>query len=106
MTNHEPLLKKVIQAGESSGERVWQLPLWDEYSELIKSDIADVKNIGDGTAGTITGAAFLKEFVDYPWVHLDIASRAWTEKDLPYIPKGATGIGVRLLLNFLRNWKS
>lgn len=106
MTNNDRLLKKVIQSGESSGERVWQLPLWEEYSELIKSDIADIKNTGDGTAGTITGAAFLKEFVDYPWVHLDIASRAWTEKDLPYIPKGATGIGVRLLLSFLRNWKA
>jgi len=106
LTNNDRLAKKVIQAGESTGERAWQLPLWEEYSELIKSDIADIKNTGDGTAGTITAAAFLKEFVDYPWVHLDIASRAWTEKDLPYIPKGATGIGVRLLLNLLRNWKS
>lgn len=106
MANNDRLAQRVKEAGELSGERVWELPLWEEYSELIKSDIADVKNIGDGTAGTITGAAFLKEFVDYPWVHLDIASRAWTEKDLPYIPKGGVGIGVRLLLNFLRNWKS
>lgn len=105
MTNNDRLARQVKAAGESSGERVWELPLWEEYSELVKSDIADVKNIGDGTAGTITGAAFLKEFVTYPWVHLDIASRAWTEKDLPYIPKGAAGIGVRLLVNFLRNWK-
>ena len=105
MTNNDRLAKRVTQAGESSGERVWELPLWEPYSELIKSEIADVKNIGDGTAGTITAAAFLKEFVDYPWVHLDIASRAWTEKELPYIPKGATGIGVRLLVSFLRNWK-
>ena len=106
LTNNERLLRRVLQAGEASGERVWELPLWEEYSELIKSDIADVKNIGDGTAGTITSAAFLKEFVAYPWVHLDIASRAWTEKDLPYIPKGATGIGVRLLIHFLRGWKT
>ncbi len=105
MTNHERLASRVREAGERSGERTWELPLWEEYSEIIKSDIADVKNIGDGTAGTITGAAFLKEFVDYPWVHLDIASRAWAEKELPYIPKGATGIGVRLLVDFLRNWK-
>ncbi|MBI4436299.1 MAG: leucyl aminopeptidase [Candidatus Omnitrophica bacterium] len=106
MTNNDRLAKKVMQAGESSGERTWQLPLWEEYSELVKSEIADIKNIGDGTAGTITGAAFLKEFVNYPWVHLDIASRAWTEKDLPYIPKGAVGIGVRLLVDFLRHWKN
>lgn len=106
LTNNDRLLKKVTQAGEDSGERLWQLPLWEEYSELIKSDIADIKNTGDGTAGTITAAAFLKEFVDYPWVHLDIASRAWTEKEQPYVPKGATGIGVRLLLNFLRNAKN
>ncbi|MFH1858326.1 MAG: leucyl aminopeptidase [Candidatus Omnitrophota bacterium] len=105
LTNNPSLAKRIAQAGETSGERVWELPLWEEYSELIKSDVADVKNTGDGTAGTITGAAFLKEFVAYPWVHLDIASRAWTEKDLPYVPKGATGIGVRLLINFLRSWK-
>ena len=105
LTNNDRLAKRVKDSGEASGERVWELPLWDEYSELIKSDIADVKNTGDGTAGTITAAAFLKEFVDYPWVHLDIASCAWTEKELPYVPKGATGVGVRLLLNLLRNWR-
>ena len=81
MTNNDRLAKKVMQAGESSGERTWQLPLWEEYSELVKSEIADIKNIGDGTAGTITAAAFLKEFVNYPWVHLDTVS--YTHLTLP-----------------------
>jgi len=105
MTNTPALGKKVLQAGESSGERAWELPLWDEYSEIMKSPIADVKNIGNGTAGTITAGAFLKEFVSYPWVHLDIASCAWTDVERPYTPKGATGVGVRLLVHFLRSWK-
>ena len=105
LTNHERLAEKVKRAGEVSHERVWELPLWKEYTELIKSDIADVKNTGDGTAGTITAAAFLKEFVSYPWVHLDIASVAWTEKEFPYLPKGGTGVGVRLLVQLLRDWK-
>lgn len=90
------------EAGEQTGERVWELPLWEEYEDLIKSDVADCKNIGDRSAGTIVGGIFLKPFAGkVPWVHLDIASTAWAEKDLPYVPKGAVGIGVRLLLRFL-----
>lgn len=89
-------------AGEHTGERVWQLPLFEEYSKQIKSDFADIKNTGGREAGSITGAAFLQEFVgDTPWVHLDIAGTAWTRDSHPYMPKGATGVGIRLLLNAL-----
>ena len=87
---------------------MWELPLWDDYDELIKSDVADVKNIGDGTAGTIVGGAFLKKFAEgYPWVHLDIAGTAWDVKGSSYTPsKGGTGFGVRLLVQFARDWVS
>jgi len=96
---------KLREAGEKTGERVWELPLWDEYIDLIKSDIADMKNTGGRQGGVITAAALLSKFVQkYPWVHLDIAATAWTEKDRPYTPKGATGIGVRLLTQFLRDF--
>ena len=92
-------------AGEKTGERVWELPLWEEYYEQIKSDIADMKNTGGRRGGVITAAALLSKFVQkYPWVHLDIAATAWTEKERPYTPKGATGIGVRLLTQFLRDY--
>jgi leucyl aminopeptidase len=103
--NDEKLKQKVREAGEKSGERVWELPLWDGYVELIKSDIADMKNTGGRDGGVITAAALLSKFVQkYPWVHLDIAATAWTDKDRPYTPKGATGIGVRLLTQFLRDF--
>ena len=102
------LMDKVRSAADKTHERVWELPLWDDYDELIKSEVADVKNIGDGTAGTIVGGAFLKKFAeDYPWVHLDIAGTAWDVKGSPYIPsKGGTGFGVRLLVQFARDWAS
>ncbi len=93
----------IREAGARTGERVWELPLWEEYYDQIKSDIADMKNTGGRAAGVITAAALLSKFVQkYPWVHLDIASTAWTDKDRPYAPKGATGIGTRLLTEFLR----
>ena len=99
----EQLKKKISEAAQVTGELVWELPLWDNYHELIKSDIADYKNSGGRTAGTITAAAFLSKFVgDFPWVHLDIAGPAWTSKDKSYIPKGASGVAVRLLIEFLR----
>lgn len=95
--------EKLKKAGEKTGERVWELPLWEKYYDLIKSDIADMKNTGGRGAGTITAAAFLSKFVEEktPWVHLDIAGTAWTEADQPYIPKGNSGVGVRLLIQFL-----
>ena len=101
----DTLKKQIRDAGEHTGERVWELPLWEEYYDQIKSDIADMKNTGGRAAGTITAAALLSKFVQkYPWVHLDIAATSWTEKDRPYTPKGATGIGVRLLTQFLRGY--
>ena len=95
---------QIRAAGEKTGERVWELPLWEHYYDLIKSDIADMKNAGGRAGGVITAAALLSKFVQkYPWVHLDIAATAWSDKDRPYTPKGATGIGVRLLTQFLRD---
>jgi len=102
----EVLMERLRKAGVHAGERVWQLPLWDEYLEHVKSDVADVKNVGMGrAAGAIAGAAFLVKFVDgYPWVHLDIAGTAWADREQPYKPKGGTGVGVRLLTQMLLEW--
>ncbi|MFH0930559.1 MAG: leucyl aminopeptidase [Candidatus Zixiibacteriota bacterium] len=103
--NDQRLLNKVKRSAEKTGEKVWELPLYEEYDEQIKSDLADMKNSGGRPAGTITAAAFLKKFVGKtPWAHLDIAGRDWEEKNKPYIPKGPVGFGVRLFLEFLRNW--
>ena len=103
VSNNSELTKKLIDAGESTGERVWELPLWDEFRDQIKSDIADMKNIGGREGGTITAAALLEKFVgETPWVHLDIAGTAYISKPLPYSPKGPTGVGVRLLMEFLK----
>jgi leucyl aminopeptidase len=103
--NDQRLLNKVKRSAEKTGEKVWELPLHEEYDEQIKSDLADMKNSGGRPAGTITAAAFLKKFVGKThWAHLDIAGRDWEEKSKPYIPKGPVGFGVRLFLEFLRNW--
>jgi len=103
ISNNRELTKKLIGAGESTGERVWELPLWDEFRDQIKSDVADMKNIGGREGGTITAAALLEKFVgETPWVHLDIAGTAYINKPLPYSPKGPTGVGVRLLMEFLK----
>ncbi|MCS6807602.1 MAG: leucyl aminopeptidase [Bacteroidota bacterium] len=101
------LKSRLKLAGEYTHEYVCELPLHEEYEELIKSDIADVKNSGGRSAGAITGALFLKRFVgDMPWVHLDIAGTAILSSDMPYTPKGASGVGVRLLIDMLRKWKT
>ncbi len=102
----EVIMDRLRHAGMRTGERVWQLPMWDEYLDYVKSDVADVKNVGMGrAAGTIAGAAFLVKFVDgYPWVHLDIAGTAWADREQPYKPKGGTGVGVRLLTQMLLDW--
>jgi leucyl aminopeptidase len=103
MGNDSGLMERLKAAGEEVYERVWQMPLYDEYLDYIKSDVADIKNSGGKTGSLVTAGYFLKEFAgDTPWVHLDIAGTAWTEKDRPYIGKGPTGVGVRLLLNFLK----
>jgi leucyl aminopeptidase len=105
MGTNDKLVENIKHASDTTGEKIWQLPLWDEYGELLKSDIADIKNAGGRDAGAITGGFFLKEFAEKtPWVHMDIAGPVWTEKDKPYIPKGATGFGVRLIVNVLENW--
>jgi leucyl aminopeptidase len=101
--NHEGLIRELIKAGERCGDRLWQLPLWDEYNAQIKGDFADIKNSGGRPAGTITAAAFLKQFADkYTWAHLDIAGTAWSDKNSPGEPKGGTGVGVRLLVEYLK----
>ncbi len=102
MGNDDPLAAEVQEAGERAGERCWPLPLWEEYRDLVKSDIADVKNSGGRGAGTIAGGWFLREFVEgYPWVHLDIAGTAYTDADAPHQAKGPTAIGVRLFTEFV-----
>ena len=103
MGNNAELVQEVIKAGTRAGEPGWELPMWDDYKELIKSDVADIKNSGGRPAGTITAALFLKEFADeYPWVHLDVAGTAYTESDLGTVPRGPTGIPVGTFVEVVR----
>ncbi len=103
MFGTEPRLKDQIRkSGLKTGERVWEMPLWEEYFEQLRSDVADMRNIGGRGGGMITAALFLSKFVgDCPWVHLDIASTDWSERERAYIAKGPTGIGTRLLIQYL-----
>ena len=102
MGNDEALMEELRGAGERAGERAWRLPLWDEYRDLIKSDIADVKNSGGRPAGSITAGWFLKEFVEgYRWAHLDIAGTAYSDRDDATRVKGPTGMAVRLFSEFV-----
>jgi leucyl aminopeptidase len=104
--NDDLLLKRIEEASFKTGEKAWRLPLWDEYSEYLKSDTADFRNVGTRAAGAILGGVFLSKFVEKtPWVHLDIAGPASIDKERPYIPRGGTGAGVRLLIQMLRDWK-
>ena len=104
-TKDDTLAEKLTKAGYDSWDRVWRLPLWQEYYDLLKSDFADVKNIGGRYAGAITAAAFLSKFIvgDIPWAHLDIAGTAFVDNAKAYTPKGATGAGVRVVVQFLLN---
>jgi leucyl aminopeptidase len=102
MGNDESMKERLKRAGDATYERVWELPIYDEYDELIKSDFADIKNVGGRWGGAITAAMFLKRFTNYPWVHLDIAGTARVDTASDYIPKGATGVGVRLLTRMLK----
>jgi len=98
----QELIDEIIAAGKEAGEKFWQLPLDKEYSKQIKSDIADIKNVGGRKAGTITAAAFLKEFADgVSWAHLDIAGTAWSDEAKPYRSKGPTGVAVRTLVRIV-----
>ena len=102
MGNDDALMEELRQAGERAGERAWPLPLWDDYRDLIKSDIADVKNSGGRPAGSITAGWFLKEFVEgYRWAHLDIAGTAYSDRDDATRVKGPTGMAVRLFSEFV-----
>jgi leucyl aminopeptidase len=101
MGNDEDLVAELQAAGETTGERAWPLPLFEEYTEQIRGDTADIKNSGGRGGGALTAGAFLKEFADYPWAHLDIAGTAYGKKGNAYTTKGATGVPARLLVEFL-----
>ncbi len=111
ISNDEKLATKIKDASKKTTELVWELPLTQDFMDMIKSEVADMKNVGIGrAAGTITAAAFLKNAIEKtPWVHVDIAGVAWTQtatKEKSYNPKGATGFGVRLILDYLQNLKN
>lgn len=105
---NDDLITRLTAAGEATGERVWPLPLFEAYGEQLKSEVADLRNVGGREAGSITGGFFLSRFVpeNTPWVHIDIAGLSLTEKATPYVPKGGTGFGVRLFVEMLRHWKA
>jgi leucyl aminopeptidase len=104
MGNDQDLTDRFLAAAGEAGERVWQLPTWDEYKEGLKSDIADLKSTGGRGGGAITAALFIGEFVEgKPWIHLDIAGSAMTDSDGPYTPKGATGVMVRSLVQYVES---
>jgi leucyl aminopeptidase len=106
VTNNDDWAARVKEAGDATGELVWQLPLLPEYREAVKSKIADIKNTAGRSAGGITAGAFLENFVDgRPWVHLDIAGVAWAEdQPKPYNLQGASGWGVRLLTELVQRY--
>jgi leucyl aminopeptidase len=98
----DSVVKSLKKAGDAVFERVAEMPLWEEYYEEIKGGIADIKNLGKGEGGAQSAAMFLRHFTQYPWVHIDIAGTAFSTSPSHYIPKGGTGVGVRLTLEFLR----
>lgn len=104
-SNDDELAARLEAAGQTSFERVWRLPMFKEYGEQLKSHVADIKHTGGRPAGSIKAAIFLSKFADnYAWAHLDMAGKAWSEGKKPYMPAWATGHGVRLLTQFLRDW--
>ena len=103
-SNNDELAQKLIESGERVGERLWRMPVWDDYKDLIRSDWADMKNSGGRWGGAISAAVFLKEFVDCPsWAHLDIAGTAYAESENPREARGANGAGVRVTVDFLQS---
>jgi leucyl aminopeptidase len=97
---------RVMAAAKAEGERMWQLPLEDDYKDYLKSAFADIANVGGRWGGAVTAALFLKEFSeDTPWVHLDIAGTAWLDEPKPYMAKGPTGLPVRSLVRLAMEWK-
>ncbi|MEO7175227.1 MAG: M17 family metallopeptidase, partial [Saprospiraceae bacterium] len=105
-TASEKIKLQLQKSGQEVFERLVEFPLWDEYREEIKSCIADLKNIGGVNAGMITAGKFLEQFTDYPWLHLDIAGPAYLHTASGYRSKEGTGVGVRLLIQFLRNYQA
>jgi leucyl aminopeptidase len=104
-TNNQAFLEKLLAAAKSEGEKTWQLPMDEEYKELLKSNFADLHNIGGRAGGSITAAWFIRDFVDEtPWVHLDIAGTAWLDDAKPYMAKGATGVGLRTFVRLAETW--
>jgi leucyl aminopeptidase len=103
-TADEDTFRRLKISAFSTFERIVQMPFWDDYKEMLKSDIADLKNIGGRMAGSITAGKFLEHFTDYPWIHLDIAGPAYMKKDTDYLTTGGTGVGVRLLFDFFKNY--
>jgi len=101
MGNNQGFIDAVVEAGNNTGERIWQLPMFDEYKDTLKSNVADMMNVGSSRdAGSITAAKFLSEFSSgMPWAHLDIAGTAQIDQDKGYLVKGATGVPVRTLIN-------
>jgi leucyl aminopeptidase len=103
--NSDELAERVAAAGRATGERCWRLPLSEAYDKALASEIADMKNVGDRAGGSITAAQFLQRFVnDVPWAHIDIAGMAWSKKDAPTVPKGATAFGVQLLNHLVQEY--
>ena len=103
-SNDDDVRQRLETAASATHERVWHLPLWDDYRQAIDTDVADMKNSGGRMGGVATSAILLKEFTDYPWAHLDIAGMALNDKESHYITKGGTGYGVRLLVAFLQSY--
>jgi leucyl aminopeptidase len=104
-TNNEAFLQKFLTAAKAEGEKTWQLPMDEEYKELLKSSFADLHNIGGRSGGSITAAWFIRDFVgETPWIHLDIAGTAWLDDAKPYMAKGATGVGLRTFVRLSETW--
>ena len=104
-TNNEDFLQKLLAAAKSEGEKTWQLPMDEEYKDLLKSSFADLHNIGGRSGGSITAAWFIRDFVgETPWIHLDIAGTAWLDDAKPYMAKGATGVGLRTFVRLAETW--
>ena len=104
MGNDTKFRKELMACGENTAERLWEIPYWKEYADMLKSDVADMKNIGGAIGGSATAGKFLEHFTNYPWLHLDIAGPAILKDDEPYKQKGASGVGVRLLYAFAKRF--
>ncbi len=104
-TNNDAMLGRLMAAAKAEGEKTWQMPMDDDYKELLKNAFADLGNIGGRWGGAISAAWFLREFVgDTPWVHLDIAGTAWLDDAKPFLAKGPTGVCVRTFTHLAMNW--